>query len=62
MKGGRPPEVRVAEIDDKLALHAFIRGLDLVVNFAGPFVDIVQSVVEMAVAEEIHYLVSPSEG
>ncbi|MFB6264744.1 MAG: trans-acting enoyl reductase family protein [Bradymonadaceae bacterium] len=55
------PTLREAGAGDRRALARVVEGVDVLVNCAGPFVDLGRPVVETAVEEGVHYLDTSGE-
>jgi Saccharopine dehydrogenase NADP binding domain len=49
-------EVRVATVDDPVALNRAISGSSAVINCAGPFIDTAIPIIKVAVRADVHYL------
>lgn len=49
-------EVRVATVDDPVALDAALSGSAVVINCAGPFIDTSLPLIEAAIRSRVHYL------
>lgn len=54
-------EARVASVDQPDSLDAMLEGVDVLINCAGPFVDVGPPVVEAAVRNGVHYLDTTGE-